>query len=201
MRVVVTVALAIAALGVYAVATGTSTAADDAKKVELKVGDAAPEFESTDDQGETWKSSDHVGKKFLVIYFYPGDLTGGCTMQACGFRDDMEKLKEKGAEVVGVSGDSVDNHKLFKKVKKLNFTLLADEKGELAKKFGVTYKPGGKSKVKDAEGNDITLERGVTIQRWTFVIGKDGKVLYKDSKVEAAKDSKKILEVIEKESK
>src|SRR5262245_43489939 len=76
----------------------------------VQVVDPAPVFESTDDQGQPWKSADHVGKKIIVVYFYPGDLTGGCTKQACAFRDDMDKLTAKGVEIVGVSGDSVKNH-------------------------------------------------------------------------------------------
>src|SRR5581483_1290619 len=102
-----------------------------------------------------WKSSDHVGKKILVVYFYPADLTSGCTKQACGFRDDMKKLTEKGVEVVGVSGDSVKNHQIFKKVHDLNFTLLADEDGSIAKKFGVPVGKGGTAKVKDEKGNPL----------------------------------------------
>src|SRR5262245_8142571 len=94
------------------------------KPAELKVGDPAPTFTSTDDEGKPWKSSDHVGKKVLVVYFYPADMTGGCTKQACGFRDDMAKLTDKGVEVVGVSGDSAKNHQVFKSVHKLNFALL-----------------------------------------------------------------------------
>src|SRR5271168_1074208 len=65
-----------------------------------KVGDMAPKFEAKDDQGKTWKSTDHVGKKVLVVYFYPADFTGGCTKQACGFRDDAKVLIDKGIEVV-----------------------------------------------------------------------------------------------------
>ena len=168
------------------------------KKVNLKVGNQAPKFESTDDQGKAWKSTDHVGKKIMVVYFYPADLTGGCTKQACGFRDDMKKLTEKGVEVIGVSGDSAGNHQLFKKVHKLNLTLLADEDGSVAKKFGVPLKPGGVFKAKDLEGNDIELKRGVTAARWTFVIGPDGKIVFKNDKVNAAEDSQKILELIEK---
>lgn len=169
--------------------------------VKLSVGDKAPVFTSTDDQGKEWKSSDHIGKKIVVVYFYPADLTGGCTKQACGFRDDMKKLADKGVEVVGVSGDSAKNHQIFKAVHKLNFTLLADEKGEMAKKFGVPVKDGGTFKTKDENGNPVALVRGVTIARWTFVIGKDGNILLKNDKVNAAEDSKKILEVIEKASK
>jgi len=171
--------------------------ADDAK-VDLKVGEGAPEFQGTDDQGQTWKSSDHVGKNVLVVYFYPADLTGGCTKQACGFRDDMKSLTDKGVEVVGVSGDSVTNHQLFKQVHKLNFTLLADERGTIAKKFGVPVSKGGQFKTKDLDGNEVVLTRGITAQRWTFVIGKDGKIAYKNAKVNAPKDSKEILEVVEK---
>src|SRR4051812_39056119 len=95
------------ALGAAAVLLGAGllTAAE---KVELKKGDPAPVFQGKDDQGKTWKSTDHVGKHILVVYFYPADLTGGCTAQACGFRDDMQALKGKDVEVVGISGDSVE---------------------------------------------------------------------------------------------
>jgi peroxiredoxin Q/BCP len=191
-------ALAVAALGAALLAGGALLRAKDADKVNLKVGDKAPTFEASDDQGNTWKSSDHVGKKVVVIYFYPADLTGGCTKQACGFRDDMKKLADKGVEVVGVSGDSVKNHQIFKKVHKLNFTLLADETGAVAKKFGVPFGKGGTFNTKDDEGNPVTLKRGVTIQRWTFVIDKSGKIAAKNTKVNATKDSKAILEVVEK---
>src|SRR5262245_22721498 len=170
-------------VGAGLVAAGSSLAED--KSVSLKKGDQAPKFVSTDDQDKEWKSADHVGKKILVIYFYPADLTGGCTKQACGFRDDMKKLVDQGVEVVGVSGDAVKNHQLFKQIHKLNFTLLADEDGSVAKKFGVPLKPGGVIKAKDADGNTVELKRGVTAARWTFVVGKDGKIAYKNSKVNA----------------
>lgn len=185
----------LAALAVGALALA-GQAADEKKGV--KVGDAAPSFSSTDDQGKPWKSADYVGKKILVVYFYPADLTGGCTKQACGFRDDMKKLADKGVEVVGVSGDSAKNHEIFKKVHKLNFTLLADEDGSVAKAFGVPLKPGGEVKTKDDEGKPVTLKRGVTAARWTFVIDKNGKVVHKDTEVKAAEDSKKIQDVVEK---
>src|SRR5207245_940563 len=111
-----------------------------------------PEFEGIDDQGNPWKSSDYLGKNVVVVYFYPADMTGGCTKQACGFRDDFKTLSDKGVKVVGVSGDSVANHQYFKKAHNLNFTLLADEDGSLAKKFGVPLKAGGEFTVKDAKG-------------------------------------------------
>jgi len=103
----------------------------------LGLGDVVPAFEVIDDTGSVWKSVDHVGKKIVVVYFYPADLTGGCTKQACAFRDDSSKLSALGVEVVGVSGDSVANHQLFKKAHQLNFTLLADTEGKIAELFGV----------------------------------------------------------------
>jgi thioredoxin-dependent peroxiredoxin len=165
---------------------------------ELKVGDSAPKFTSVDDQGKPWKSADVVGKKIVVVYFYPADMTGGCTKQACAYRDDLSKLTGKDVEIIGVSGDSVENHQFFKKYHSLNFTLLADEDGSVAKAFGVPTKAGGVFKTKDKEGKEVELKRGVSAARWTFVIAKDGKVASIDNKVNAAQDSKKILEVVEK---
>ncbi len=180
-------------------AIGGTSAKEDAS--DLKKGDKAPSFEATDDQGKTWRSSDHVGKKVIVVYFYPADFTGGCTKQACTYRDDMEKLTSKDIEVIGISGDSARTHELFKKHHKLNYTLLADEKGEIAKKFGVPVRPGGKASGFDESGNKIDVVRGVTILRWTFVIGKDGTIIYKNDKVSPAEDSKQIMEAVEKQSK
>ena len=169
-----------------------------AQAQEVKVGAKAPEFEGIYDAGKPWKSSDHVGKKIIVVYFYPADFTGGCTKQACAFRDDFGKLTDKGAEVVGISADSVKNHELFKKEHKLPFTLLADEDGAIAKKFGVPTKAGGEVKVK-VDGKDEVLKRGITASRWTFVIAKDGNIIHKNDKVNAAEDSKQILELIAKQ--
>jgi peroxiredoxin Q/BCP len=169
-----------------------------AQAVDLKVGDAAPSFSAQDDSGKDWKSSDHVGKKVIVVYFYPADMTGGCTKQACGFRDDMKTLTEKGVEVVGVSGDSVRNHQLFKKAHELNFGLLADPDGKVAEAFGVPFDRGEKSVKATIDGKEETLVRTVTERRWTFVIDKAGKIASKNTKVDAAEDSKAIKEVVEK---
>jgi peroxiredoxin Q/BCP len=186
-------------LGIWMAAAGGAPAKED--KNELNKGDKAPSFEAVDDQGKTWKSSDYIGKKVIVVYFYPADFTGGCTKQACTYRDDMDKLTAKDIMVVGVSGDSAKTHDLFKKHHKLNYTLLADEKGEIARKFGVPVNKGGKAEGFDENGKEIVVERGVTIPRWTFVIGKDGTIIYKNQKVNPAQDSKQILEAVEKQSK
>ena len=197
MKVLAQVGMVGVAWGVCALAAGSLAAADEARKG-VGVGDKAPVFEAKDDHGNEWRSADHVGKKVLVVYFYPGDLTPGCTKQACGFRDDLQQLADKGVQVVGVSGDSVKNHQLFKKVHKLNFTLLADEDGTIAKKFGVPFSQGGKAKAKDVEGNEVDLTRGVTIKRWTFVIDRNGTIVLRDTKTNAAQDSQRVLDEVKK---
>jgi len=164
--------------------------------VAVDVGEPAPSFEASDETGKTWKSSDHVGKKILVVYFYPADMTGGCTAQACGYRDKMEDFSAAGVEVVGVSGDSVKNHQLFKKAHDLNFTLLADPEGKVAKAFGVPVALGEKSVKKLIDGAETLLVRNATAKRWTFIIDRDGNVVYKDSQVNAKQDPEKIQQVI-----
>jgi peroxiredoxin Q/BCP len=197
-------ALRVSALGVALCFLLASAAADDkkeGKKVELKVGDEAPGIQLPDEAGKTWSSSDRFGTtdkkgKWVVIYFYPGDFTPGCTAQANAFRDAMQKLTEKGVEVVGVSGDSVQTHESFKKAQKLNFTLLADEEGLIAKKYGVPFGPGATVKAKDAEGKPFEFKRAGTAARWTFVVGPDGTIAYVNTKVTPADDAKKITEFI-----
>jgi peroxiredoxin Q/BCP len=182
------------------VALGTSPAAAEDKqddKIELKVGDVAPTFQLQDHADKAWSSSDRVGKKWVVIYFYPGDFTPGCTAQARAFNGAMEKLAAKGVEVVGISGDGAATHDLFRVAQKLTFTLLADPKGAAAKQFGVPFGSGATVKAKDAEGKAIEFKREGTAARWTFVVGKDGKIAYKNTKVTPSDDAKKIAEFID----
>ncbi|MBT5017542.1 peroxiredoxin [Planctomicrobium sp.] len=183
-----------------AIALGILSQSAIAIDLTLNVGDKGPEFTVKDDAGKDWKANGHYGEKILVVYFYPADMTGGCTKQACGFRDDLGKLKSKNVEVVGVSGDSVRNHQLFKKAHDLNFTLLADPDGTVANAFGVPFAKGEKSITREIDGKEVVLTRGGTAKRWTFVVGKDGKILYKNEQVNAAQDSKKIIEVLKKSS-
>lgn len=168
-----------------------------AEDVDLSVGDEAPHFHAKDDTGQTWDSKDHFGKKTVVLYFYPADMTGGCTAQACGYRDALGDLESKNVEIVGVSGDTVENHQQFKKAYNLNFTLLADPEGKVARKFGVPVTVGDKTVRKTIEGTDYELTRGATARRWTFVIGPDGKVVYKDDSVNARQDPQKVAEVVD----
>jgi thioredoxin-dependent peroxiredoxin len=175
---------------------GASSAGD---KGELKVGDKVPAFELTNDQGKLFKSSGVVGKKIVVLYFYPADFTGGCTAQACGFRDNMEALKSKDVEVFGISADTPKTHEMFKKYHKLNFTLLSDEQGDLAKKFGIKVNPGkGKATGIDDAGNKVDVFRGATIMRVTVVIDKKGNIAAIDNISKAGDDAKRVAEVIQK---
>lgn len=182
-------------LALALLATLPARGADEVKKVELQVGDKAPTFELRTDTDKTWGSADHYGKNWVVIYFYPGDFTPGCTAQAKAFKEQMNKLTDLGVEVVGVSGDSVKSHEMFKKVQMLNFTLLSDEEGAVAKKFGVPFGAGGAVKTK-IDGELVEIKRGGTAARWTFVVGKDGKIAHKNMKVDPVIDAKKILEFI-----
>jgi peroxiredoxin Q/BCP len=94
-----------------------------------------------------------------------------------------------------VSGDSVKTHKVYKEHEKLPFTLIADEKGEVAKAFGVPVGKGGTIKFKDPP---LEATRGVTIQRWTFIIDKNGKIAYKNEKADTRKDAQQVLEALDK---
>ena len=167
----------------------------DALEVTLSEGDVVPMFEAWAADGMVWRSEDHIGKKFIVVYFYPADLTGGCTRQACGFRDRMKDLEKAGVEVVGVSGDSVGNHQLFARINSLNFSLLADEDGKISKAFGVPVREGA-TITQMVDGVERSLVRGVTASRWTFVIDTNGKIVHKNTAVDAEKDSRNILETV-----
>jgi len=100
-----------------------------------------------------------------------------------------------GAQIIGVSGDTVEGQRIFKKVNDLNFTLLADTEGNVAKAFGVPLSKGGTVN-KTINGEDFSLTREVTAKRWTFIIGKDGKIAHKDTGVKAALDSENTITAI-----
>jgi thioredoxin-dependent peroxiredoxin len=172
------------------------------KAIELKVGDPAPDFALRDDRDRLWRSSDHVGKKWIVVYFYPGDFTPGCTAQAKAFKDAMTKLKEQGVEVVGISGDMANIHAKFKKAEQLNFTLLSDGHGTVSRKFGVPFGKGATVKVRATPPFEaFEFERPGTAARWTFIIDPEGKVAYKNIKVIPGLDAKAISEFIANEEK
>ena len=165
----------------------------------LSVGDKAPEFKALADDGTTWNISKYLGNKYIVVYFYPAAMTGGCTKQACSYRDHKDDLQSAGIEVVGISGDKIENLRLFKQAENLNFTLLSDEKGDIARTFGVPLTDGGAIK-RTVNGTEHDLLRGVTAKRWTFVIGRDKKIIYKNEAVNAEKDTEEVLNFIKQQA-
>lgn len=102
----------------------------------VQVGDLAPDFTLPDQTGKMVSLKDLVGQKAIVLYFYPKDNTPGCTTEACTFRDSYEVFKDAGAEVIGVSGDSVVSHQQFARQHRLPFVLLSDVDGKVRKRYG-----------------------------------------------------------------
>lgn len=147
----------------------------------LEKGEKIPQFELKDQEGNVFKSEDIVGKKPAIIYFYPKDFTPGCTKEACNFRDSYEDFKEVGAEVIGISNDSEKSHLKFSKKYNLPFILLSDANGRVRKKFGIK-----KSLL------------GLVPGRETFVIDKDGRIIFKFNSLDASKHMKKALNAIQK---
>jgi len=165
------------------------------ESISLKKGDNAPVFSATDDTNQPWDIAKYLGKKKIIIYFYPAAMTGGCTSQACAYRDSQSELEKENAIVVGISGDNVENLKVFREAYNLNFPLLSDSKGDIARKFGVPL-GAGNSITREINGKEIVLQRGVTAKRWTFVVDTNGKIAYINQEVTAAKDSEEVLKVL-----
>lgn len=113
----------------------------------LAEGVAAPDFALPSHQGGTVRLSDFKGKKGVILYFYPKDDTPGCTKEACSFRDDLEKFRAADVEILGVSTDSVASHEAFAGKYRLNFPLLADEKKEVAGRYGALSEKGYASRM------------------------------------------------------
>jgi thioredoxin-dependent peroxiredoxin len=128
----------------------------------LAVGQKAPEFEVVASSGKRLKLSDFLGKKNVVLYFYPGDFTLVCTKETCGFRDAYEDLKSADTEVIGVSVDSDESHRKFAEEYKLPFDLVSDENRDLAKRY-------------DATGGFLRNILGKA-SRLTYVIDKKGEI-------------------------
>jgi peroxiredoxin Q/BCP len=103
----------------------------------VQVGDKAPDFTLPSQAGEPVRLEDRLGERVVVLYFYPKDDTRGCTAQACAFRDSHEAFTDAGAEVIGVSSDSVSKHAAFAGKHNLPFTLLSDQGGQVRKRYGV----------------------------------------------------------------
>jgi len=160
----------------------------------LEKGDKVPGFSSIDENGEAWDLSDQRAD-YYVIYFYPAAFTGGCTKQACSYRDQNPAFKLLNAQVIGVSGDDHENLNAFKAVHNLNFTLLSDADGKIAELFGVPVRDGATIE-KEVDGKTLQLSRGVTTSRWTYVVDRNGKLVYKDDDVQASTDPEVVLKAL-----
>jgi peroxiredoxin Q/BCP len=146
----------------------------------LKIGARAPDFSGADQNGKTVRLADFKGSK-VVLYFYPKDMTPGCTVEACAFRDGFGAIKKKGAVVLGVSKDGAVSHKKFIEKYELPFSLLADESGEIVKAYGAW---GEKS---------MYGKKYMGILRITYVIGADGRVAAVFPKVKPAVHAEEVL--------
>ncbi len=129
----------------------------------LKAGDTAPEFTLPDQDGEDISLSDFQGQRVL-IYFYPKAMTPGCTVQACGLRDNMDELKKLGVDILGISTDKPEKLSRFVERDLLNFTLLSDEEHQVCELFGVWGEKTFMGKTYDG------------IHRISFLVGTDGKI-------------------------
>ena len=110
---------------------------DKSKKGNIGIGDKAPDFTLNSQSGDKVSLRDFIGKKIIVLYFYPKDGTPGCTAEACSFRDNYDVFKKAGAEVIGISSDAVESHSAFVLKYNLPFILLSDNDQTVRKLYGV----------------------------------------------------------------
>ena len=129
----------------------------------LKIGDMAPEIDTTDEMGMPFKLSNQRGHK-IVLYFYPKDFTPGCTAEACSLRDSYTLFENSGIPIFGVSGGDAETHQKFKEKHRLQFSILVDEDNAIAKLYGV-YRP-----------ISILGKELLGVQRITFLIDEEGKI-------------------------
>lgn len=150
-----------------------------------KVGNKAPSFCLRDQDGSQIALKDYLGKKYVVLYFYPKAMTPGCTAQACGIRDSKKALDKRDVVVLGVSPDAVKRLPKFIDKENLNFSLLSDEDHAVADKYGVW----GMKKLMGREFMGLI--------RTTFIIGKDGRLLAVMDKFKTKTHHDDLLETLD----
>lgn len=146
--------------------------------IKVKPGDSAPDFEGPTSDGSRLGLKDFVGKKNVVLYFYPKDDTPGCTKEACSFRDNLQPIRDMGAEIIGVSLDSIQSHSKFASKYGLSFPLISDKEKKIANAYGV---------LKDT---------GTSASRVTFIIDKSGKVAKIFPKVDVTKHTEEVVSAL-----
>ncbi len=149
----------------------------------LKEGESAPAFELPDQNGRIHKMEDYRGK-WVVLYFYPKDMTPGCTTEACNFRDSFSAFKGLNVVILGVSKDSIDRHAKFSTKYELPFPLLSDENGTVCEDYGVW-------KEKSMYGKKF-----LGINRSTFIIDPGGKITKIYHKVDVKKHTMEVMDEI-----
>ncbi|MEO6726364.1 MAG: thioredoxin-dependent thiol peroxidase [Blastocatellia bacterium] len=172
--------------------TKPATAADAAKPAatgekdskQLKAGAFAPAFSLKNTDGKTVKLADFKGKK-VVLYFYPKDMTPGCTVEACGFRDDYAPLKQRGVEVLGVSGDDQVSHQKFTEKYSLPFPLLSDPTHEMMEKYGAWGE------------KNMYGKKFMGVLRITYIIDEEGKIAHAFGKVKTDTHSKDVIAAVD----
>jgi len=147
---------------------------------QLKIGDLAPEINSIDQNGDNITLKQFKGKK-IVLYFYPKDMTPGCTAQSCNLSENYVTLKNKGYEILGVSCDSIKRHTKFIEKYNLPFSLISDEDQKVVKDYGVWG-------LKKFMGREY-----MGINRTTFIINTDGKIEDIITKVDTKNHTAQIL--------
>jgi peroxiredoxin Q/BCP len=140
-----------------------------------KVGDMAPDFEGQTSKDTRIRLRDYLGKRNVVLYFYPKDDTKGCTIEACGFRDKLQPIAALWTEVVGVSVDTVESHKKFAEKNSLNFPLISDYDKKISKTYGVLSEDGSHA------------------ERMTFIIDREGKIAKIFTNVDITKHTDEIV--------
>ena len=150
---------------------------------DIKVGSNVPVFSLPDQAGKNFDIKDYIGKKNLVIYFYPKDDTPGCTKEACSFRDQFQGFADNDAMVIGISAQNPESHRKFIEKYKLNFTLLCDIDGKVKNMFGAKNSLGG-----------------LLPARITYVVNKQGKIIYIfNSQTEPTKHVDEALRILKEQ--
>jgi peroxiredoxin Q/BCP len=147
-------------------------------EIKVKAGDPAPDFEGPTSDGSRLGLKDFVGKKNVILYFYPKDDTPGCTKEACSFRDNLQPIRDMGAEIIGVSLDSIQSHSKFASKYGLSFPLISDKEMRIANAYGV---------LKDT---------GTSTSRVTFIIDKSGKIAKVFPKVDVTKHTEEVVSAL-----
>jgi peroxiredoxin Q/BCP len=146
----------------------------------IENGSLIPQFSLADQNGNLFDIHSELGKKNLVIFFYPKDDSPGCTAEACYFRDQFEVFTEANAMIIGISGQSVESHKKFAEKHRLSYTLLSDKGNKIRKQFGVP--------------TDLF---GLLPGRVTYVVDKSGKVVYTfNSQTQTSKHVDEALRIL-----